>query len=115
LGAGYAIIMSNFQKPFSGDKNPLPKEPDLKTQSSETTDAAAKTTEADSVGIENDANRAVALVRSVFVRIGVSPIAYNEQGKAHFHPELARELEKPGNEGIIELLKSRFASIRNQS
>jgi hypothetical protein len=45
----------------------------------------------------------------------VAPIAYNEQGKAHFHPELARELEKPGNEGIIELLKSRFASIRNQS
>jgi len=63
----------------------------------------------------NDATRAVALVRSVFVRIGVAPIAYNEQGKAHFHPELARELEKPGNEGIIELLKSRFASIRNQS
>ena len=87
-------FMSNFEKPIGTDINLLSKESD--------------------VNIENDKKRAVALVKSVFDRIGVSPVAYNEHGKAYFHPELARELEKPGNEGIAELLKSRFSSTRNQ-
>ena len=86
--------MSNFEKPIDTDKDPLSKGSD--------------------VNIENDKKRAVALVKSVFDRIGVSPVAYNEHGKAYFHPELGRELEKPGNEGIAELLKSRFSSTRNQ-
>jgi len=107
--------MSNFEKPIGGDKNHRSKKFDIKTQSNDTTDAVAKTAETPRSGVKNDAKRAVALVKSIYDRIGASPVAYNEQGKAYFHPELARELEKPGNEGIIELLKNRFGTTHNQS
>jgi hypothetical protein len=33
-------------------------------------------------------------------------VSFNDQGEVFLCPELARELEKPGNEGLTELLLS---------
>jgi hypothetical protein len=50
------------------------------------------------------AARIYALVMTIGERIGKSPIGYGETGNVYIHPALARELDKPENEELAELL-----------
>jgi hypothetical protein len=54
--------------------------------------------------IEADAQRLSALIKEVADHIGEAPVGFNENGEVFVHPELARELEKPGNEVLSEML-----------
>jgi hypothetical protein len=54
--------------------------------------------------IETDAQRLSALINEVADRVGEAPVIVNENGKVFVHPELARELEKAGNEMLSEML-----------
>lgn len=50
------------------------------------------------------AARIYALVKSIGERIGKPPIGFGETGNIYIHPALARELDKPENEELAELL-----------
>ena len=50
------------------------------------------------------AARMYALVKTIGERIGKPPIGYSEAGNVYIHPALARELDKPENEELAELL-----------
>jgi hypothetical protein len=50
-----------------------------------------------------DSQRLVAVLKEVADRIGEAPIIYNENG-FFMHPEMAPELDKPGNEALREML-----------
>jgi hypothetical protein len=50
------------------------------------------------------AERIYALVKLIGERIGKPPIGYGENGDVYIHPALARELHKPENEELAELL-----------
>jgi hypothetical protein len=50
------------------------------------------------------AARIYALVKTIGERIGKPPIGYSETGNVYIHPALARELNKPENEELAELL-----------
>ena len=54
--------------------------------------------------IEADARRLSALINEVADHVGEAPVGFNENGEVFVHPELARELEKPGNEVLSEML-----------
>jgi len=51
------------------------------------------------------AARIYALVKVIGERIGKAPIGYSETGNVYIHPDLARELDKPENEELAELLR----------
>jgi hypothetical protein len=51
------------------------------------------------------AARIYALVKAIGDRIGKPPIGYSETGDVYIHPALARELDKPENEELAELLR----------
>jgi hypothetical protein len=51
------------------------------------------------------ATRIYALVKTIGERIGEPPIGYTETGNVYIHPALARELDKPENEELAELLR----------
>ena len=52
-----------------------------------------------------DADRVSTLLREVKDRIGEAPLCIDD-GRAFVHPELQRELSKPGNEDLNEMLVS---------
>jgi hypothetical protein len=54
--------------------------------------------------IEADGQRLSALIKKIADRVGEAPVGYNENGEVFVHPELARELEKPGNEALGDML-----------
>jgi len=53
---------------------------------------------------ETDSQWLLALMNDVHTRIGEAPVYIAENGKVFVHPQLARELEKPGNEGLSDRL-----------
>lgn len=71
---------------------------------SEAAKAMSSLIEENRLQAEADAQRLSALIREVAGRIGEAPVAFNEDGEAFVRPELARELERPGNEMLREML-----------
>ena len=60
--------------------------------------------EANRVRVEADAERLSALLEKVADRVGKPVVGLIENGEVFIHPDLARELERPGNEGLREML-----------
>lgn len=55
--------------------------------------------------IENDRGRLMAIIEEVSVRNGGNAcIAWNDNGEVFLHADLDRELGRPGNEGLRELV-----------
>jgi len=58
--------------------------------------------------------RGLALIKSVAERLGKWPITFNDAGDVFVDPELARELDKPENVGIREMIRIAFWATREQ-
>jgi hypothetical protein len=71
---------------------------------SKAAEAASNLLEGNRRQIEADAQRLSALINEVADRIGEAPVSVNENGEVFVHPHLARELEKPGNQALSEML-----------
>lgn len=54
---------------------------------------------------EESSRRLSMIVKEVKERVGEAPLCFNEKGEVFMHPELARTLAQPGNEGALEFLK----------
>ena len=54
---------------------------------------------------EESGRRLMYLVEEVKQRIGEAPLQFNEEGDVFMHPDLARKLNEPGNEGALEFLR----------
>jgi hypothetical protein len=67
-------------------------------------DALHNRVESNRLQVEADAQRLLALINEVANRIGEAPVCYNDDGKVFVHPDLALELDKPGNEALSEML-----------
>jgi len=59
--------------------------------------------ESDRLQVEADSQRLLAVLKDVADRIGEAPVIYNENGEVFVHPEMARELARPGNEALNEM------------
>lgn len=66
--------------------------------------AVGEIVEANGLQINNDADRLLSLMDGVSKRIGGACVSYNDASEVFLHPELARELQKPGNEELSEIL-----------
>lgn len=71
---------------------------------SKAAEAVGNLLEANRRQIEENAQRLSALIKRVADRVGEAPVGIDENGKVFVHPELARELEEPGNEVLSEML-----------
>ena len=60
--------------------------------------------EANRLQAEADAQRLSALIKEVADRVGEAPVGFNEDGEVFVHPELARELDRPGNQVLSKML-----------
>ena len=60
--------------------------------------------EADRREIEGDNARLTDIMQDVSARTGEACMKYNERGEVFVHPDLALELERPGNERLKEAL-----------
>jgi hypothetical protein len=67
-------------------------------------EAVSNLLEGNRLQAEADAQRLSALIREVADSIGEAPVGINENGEVFVHPDLARELDKPGNEVLSEML-----------
>jgi hypothetical protein len=55
--------------------------------------------------INDDADRLMSIMQEVSARIGGGAcVSYNEHGEVFIHPDLARELQKPDNKELSEIL-----------
>jgi hypothetical protein len=71
---------------------------------SEAAEALGNLLEGNRRQIEADAQRLSALIKRVADYVGEAPVGVNENGEVFVHPQLARELEKAGNEELSEML-----------
>lgn len=75
--------------------------------------AVREIAEANERQVAGEADRLMAIINDVAGRTGKAPVGYNDQGEIFVHPDLKRELQKPGNEELIEMLLVGFrASAR---
>ena len=72
--------------------------------SSKAAEAISNLLEASRLQAEADAQRLSALIKKVADGIGEASVVFNENGEVFVHPDLVRELEKPGNEVLSEML-----------
>jgi hypothetical protein len=64
---------------------------------------------------ESDAQRLHELISRFAARLGEAPVVFDQDGKAFVHPDLARELDKPGNETLNEMLIMAARANRQRS
>jgi len=62
----------------------------------------------------SERERGLALIKSVADRLGKWPITFNEAGEVYVDPELGRELDKPENVAIREMIRIAFWATREQ-
>jgi hypothetical protein len=60
--------------------------------------------------MQQDASRLTKIVDDISGRINGPCVAYNGDGQVFVHPELLRELERPGNEKLKGLLQESFGT-----
>jgi predicted Zn-dependent protease len=53
---------------------------------------------------EADGQRLSALLKKIHDQVGGAVVGYNDNGEVFVHPDLVREFETPGNEGLKEML-----------
>ena len=100
IGWRYANVKDTFREPK-----------DATSDFSDVAAALSDVVEENRRQIESDGERLKAIIREIADRIGEAAFYYDEHGKVFLHPDLARELDKPGNEGLSEILAMGFRKI----
>lgn len=54
---------------------------------------------------EECGRRLMQIAKEVKEKVGETPLLFNDEGEVFLHPDLARKLNEPGNEGPLEFLK----------